>query len=129
MIRLIVNWIKHGSLDTRDSLTAHVMSDVKLEETHLWSSSPILVEILQKYAIIVNTREWGPLEGQEGVSADLVIISYPIFCCNPRNPLLVRSAWTFLQLNTWSEISAWLGMSWQRNQPLILAQPVGQRQS
>ena len=67
MIRLIVNWIKHGSLDKRDSpLIAHVMSEVELEETHLWSSSPILVEILQKYAIIVNTREWGPMEGSGG---------------------------------------------------------------
>ena len=66
MIRLIVNWIKHGSLDKRDSLIAHVMSEVQLEETHLWSSSPILVEILQKYAIIVNTREWGPMERSGG---------------------------------------------------------------
>ena len=67
-----------------------------------------------------------PSTGRAG-RGDSVIMSYLIFCCNPRNPLL-GSAWTFLQLNTWSEISAWQcrvwagRAAWHCHEPMILVE-------
>ena len=95
--------------------------------------APICAGISWQCIITDNTFVWAgpgmggkPSTGRAG-RGDSVIMSYLIFCCNPRNPLL-GSAWTFLQLNTWSEISAWQcrvcagQAAWQCHEPMILVE-------